>query len=50
MFWGGYGGSLAIIDFDARTTFAYAMNRMVGTTTGDMRAFSLMMPMWEALG
>jgi CubicO group peptidase (beta-lactamase class C family) len=49
MFWGGYGGSLAIIDMDAKTTFGYAMNRMVGTTTGDMRAFSLAMAMWDAL-
>ncbi len=50
VFWGGYGGSLAIIDFDARTTFAYAMNRMVGTTTGDMRAIGIAMAMWQALG
>ena len=50
MFWGGYGGSLAIIDMDAHATFGYAMNRMAGTTTGDMRAFSLAMAMWQALG
>jgi CubicO group peptidase (beta-lactamase class C family) len=50
IFWGGYGGSLAIIDMEARTTFAYAMNKMAGTTTGDMRAFGLAMAMWEALG
>ena len=50
IFWGGYGGSLVIIDMDARTTFGYAMNRMAGTTTGDMRAFSLGMAMWQALG
>ena len=50
MFWGGYGGSLIIIDFDARATFAYAMNRMVTTTTGDTRAFGLAMSMWQALG
>ena len=49
MFWGGYGGSLVVIDFDARTTFAYAMNKMGGGTTGDMRAFSLLMAMWGAL-
>jgi CubicO group peptidase (beta-lactamase class C family) len=49
MFWGGYGGSLAIIDMDAKTTFGYAMNRMVGTTTGDLRAFGLAMAMWDAL-
>ena len=50
MFWGGYGGSLVIIDMKARTTIAYAMNRMAGTTTGDMRAFGLATGMWEALG
>ena len=49
IFWGGYGGSLAIIDMDAKTTFGYAMNRMVGTTTGDLRAFGLAMAMWDAL-
>src|SRR6202008_667481 len=46
IFWGGYGGSLVIIDMDAHTTFAYAMNKMEGTTTGDMRAFGLAMAMW----
>ena len=50
LFWGGYGGSLALIDMDARTSFGYAMNKMAGTTTGDMRAFGLLMAMWQALG
>ncbi|MDE2487122.1 MAG: beta-lactamase family protein [Alphaproteobacteria bacterium] len=50
IYWGGYGGSLAIIDMDARTTFGYAMNRMAPTTTGDMRALGLAMAMWEAMG
>lgn len=50
LFWGGYGGSLIIIDMDKRSTFGYAMNRMVGTTTGDTRAFGLAMAMWQALG
>ncbi|MBS0472267.1 MAG: beta-lactamase family protein [Proteobacteria bacterium] len=50
IFWGGYGGSLAIIDMDARTTFGYAMNKMAPTTTGDMRALGLAMAMWTALG
>jgi CubicO group peptidase (beta-lactamase class C family) len=49
LFWGGYGGSLAVIDMDARTTFGYAMNRMVGTTTGDARALGLAMAMWTSL-
>jgi CubicO group peptidase (beta-lactamase class C family) len=46
IYWGGYGGSLAVIDMDARASFGYAMNKMAGTTTGDMRAFSLLMGMW----
>jgi CubicO group peptidase (beta-lactamase class C family) len=49
MFWGGYGGSLIVIDMDARTTFAYAMNKMGGGTVGDIRAFSIMAAMWQAL-
>jgi CubicO group peptidase (beta-lactamase class C family) len=48
-FWGGYGGSLVINDLDARTTFAYVMNRMAGTTVGDMRAFNLAIAMWQGL-
>jgi CubicO group peptidase (beta-lactamase class C family) len=50
VFWGGYGGSLAVIDMDARTTFGYAMNKMAGTTTGDVRGFSLLMAAWDVLG
>ena len=50
LYWGGYGGSLVIIDPDARTSFAFAMNRMAATTTGDARAFGLAMAMWDALG
>jgi CubicO group peptidase (beta-lactamase class C family) len=49
IFWGGYGGSLAIIDMDARTTFGYAMNKMAPTTMGDMRAMGLAVGMWGAL-
>jgi CubicO group peptidase (beta-lactamase class C family) len=49
MFWGGYGGSLIVIDMDARTTFAYAMNKMGGGTVGDVRAFSIISAMWQAL-
>lgn len=50
IYWGGYGGSLIIIDMDARTTFGYAMNKMAGTTQGDTRAFGLAMAMWQAMG
>jgi CubicO group peptidase (beta-lactamase class C family) len=46
LFWGGYGGSLAIVDMDAHTTFGYAMNKMSGTTTGDLLAFGLATAFW----
>jgi CubicO group peptidase (beta-lactamase class C family) len=49
LFWGGLGGSLVIVDLDAQTTMAYAMNRMTGTTTGDMRGFGMAMAAWEAM-
>jgi CubicO group peptidase (beta-lactamase class C family) len=48
IFWGGYGGSLIIIDMDAHTTFAYAMNKMGHGTLGDTRAFSIVAAMWQA--
>ena len=50
IFWGGYGGSIIIIDMDARTTLSYVMNVMRGTTTGDTRGFGLAMATWAALG
>ena len=37
MFWGGWGGSLAAIDLDARTSIAYVMNRMDSDLMGDPR-------------
>ena len=49
IYWGGYGGSLIVIDMDARTTFAYVMNKMGDGTQGDLRAFGIMGAMWAAL-
>lgn len=40
--WGGWGGSLARIDTDARTTAAYVMNQMTATLMGDARVTPLM--------
>lgn len=50
LFWGGYGGSLVLIDMDARTTIAYAMNKMQLTTIGDDRSLSLAKAVWDSLG
>lgn len=49
IFWGGYGGSLVVVDMDAKATYAYAMNKMAATTTGDMRAFTILMAAWGAM-
>jgi CubicO group peptidase (beta-lactamase class C family) len=36
-FWGGWGGSLAVIDLDAEVSVAYVMNRMGDGLAGDVR-------------
>ncbi|UDY34325.1 serine hydrolase domain-containing protein [Dermatobacter hominis] len=46
-FWGGWGGSVVINDLDARTTFAYGMNRMGDGLDTDFRAISLVFA-WQA--
>jgi len=50
LFWSGGGGSFALIDMDARTSFAYAMNRMQRGMVGDERSFRIIRAMWRALG
>ena len=41
MFWGGWGGSIAMIDLDAHTTVTYVMNRMDHQLTGDPRGLRI---------
>ena len=41
-YWGGWGGSLTVIDIDARATFSYVMSRMGEGTQGDDRATNLL--------
>ncbi len=36
-FWGGWGGSLAIIDMDLNLSYSYVMNKMEASLTGDPR-------------
>src|SRR5262245_34350454 len=48
-FWGGWGGSLVIVDADARVCFAYVMNKMGDGTMGDLRGLGLMMSVYDAL-
>jgi CubicO group peptidase (beta-lactamase class C family) len=49
LFWGGYGGSLIIIDLDRRATYAYVMNKMGMTTIGDARGLGMSTAVWSAV-
>ena len=48
-FWGGWGGSIAIIDLDRRMTFSYVMNVMGEGTLGDTRAVGILFAAYGAL-
>ena len=48
-FWGGWGGSLAVIDLDARVSIAYVMNRMESNLMGDPRGASIAQAVYAAL-
>ncbi len=49
LFWGGWGGSLAIIDLDARVSIAYAMNRMAPDMLGDLRGAMIVQAVYKSL-
>ena len=48
-FWGGWGGSLAIIDLDAELSITYVMNKMAPDLMGDLRGGSLAAAVYQAL-
>ena len=48
-FWGGWGGSLSVIDVDASMSFAYVMNRMAPSLQHDMRAGRLLLATHAAI-
>ncbi|WP_040491006.1 EstA family serine hydrolase [Ilumatobacter nonamiensis] len=48
-YWGGWGGSLAIIDMDAKLSYSYVMNKMGDTTTGDPRGAGPLLATYTAL-
>jgi len=48
-FWGGWGGSLAIIDLDARVSIAYVMNHMEANLVGDKRGAGIAMAAYQSL-
>ncbi len=49
-FWGGWGGSVIIVDLDNRMTIAYMMNRMTNDgTVGDSRGAAIVNATYAAL-
>jgi CubicO group peptidase (beta-lactamase class C family) len=48
-FWGGWGGSLIVVDLDARMTVAYVMNRMGEGTLGDARGAGIVTAAYASL-
>jgi CubicO group peptidase (beta-lactamase class C family) len=48
-FWGGSGGSLIVVDFGRRMTFAYVMNKLVGAPFGDPRNTRLVAATYQSL-
>lgn len=48
-YWGGWGGSIVVIDLDARMVVTYVMNRMGEGTVGDERGGSLLMAAYASL-
>jgi CubicO group peptidase (beta-lactamase class C family) len=48
-FWGGWGGSLVVVDLDARLCVAYVMNRMGEGTLGDTRGINVLFAAYGAL-
>ena len=48
-FWGGWGGSLVVVDLDARMVVAYMMNRMGEGTLGDMRKAGIVLAAYASV-
>jgi CubicO group peptidase (beta-lactamase class C family) len=48
-FWGGWGGSMAIMDLDRRVTLTYVMNNMGADVLGSHRAASYTTAVYDAL-
>ncbi len=48
-FWGGWGGSTVMVDFDNRLSISYVMNRMESGLMGDPRGMLLTGAVYESL-
>lgn len=48
-YWGGWGGSLVIVDTDRRMVVTYMMNKMRSSLLGDLRGVALVMAAFAAV-
>lgn len=48
-FWGGWGGSIVVIDQDARMCVSYVMNRMESGLMGDLRGLGIVQAAYASL-
>jgi CubicO group peptidase (beta-lactamase class C family) len=48
--WGGWGGSMVMVNLDARMSVSYVMNQMLDDGLGDYRALGIVMAAYEGLG
>lgn len=49
-FWGGWGGSLIIMDLDRKITFSYVMNKMHAGILGNVNGEKYLKAVYKALG
>ena len=49
-YWGGWGGSVILMDLDARTTISYMMNKMAPGIIGSDRSETYLRAIYNALG
>lgn len=49
-FWGGWGGSMIIMDLDRRMTISYVMNRMSAGILGSARSAAYVRAVYDAVG
>ena len=47
--WGGWGGSIIIIDQDARMSCSFVMNKMASGLMGDTRSAKLIQGVYKSL-
>jgi CubicO group peptidase (beta-lactamase class C family) len=49
LWWGGWGGSIVVMDLDARLSYSYAMNKMSNAAIGDPRVVPLIRALYKCL-